>query len=105
MEGLFYSYPLARNLVAWKISNGRSLKVGHDPWARSGKSYKLSKNLISQLLNKIICTLAGDNLQHPQSHKGTVWKTSQELGLSKSSVVEWSCHINKLGSCFIYLNE
>ena len=81
-----FSFPLVGNWVAWQLGNGRSMRIGQDPWVGSGKNFKISEHLITRLKEKGISYLASANSQHSLTSKRTVRKNSQVLGLTGTSV-------------------
>ena len=47
--------------------------------------------------------MLADASSRAEDHRGTVWKTAQELGLEEHEATEWSKYINQLGNNFILL--
>ena len=39
---MILAYPVVGHWIAWKIGDGRQVRVGEDPWARVGEDYKLT---------------------------------------------------------------
>ena len=55
---MILAYPLVENWIAWKIGDGRQVRVGEDPWAGSGENYRLSPCLLHLLRTQRVYTLA-----------------------------------------------
>ena len=43
------AFPLVGKWTAWRIGNGKNLRMGEDPWARAGEEYKLPESILTQL--------------------------------------------------------
>ena len=82
-KSLVLEFPLIRNWVAWKIGNGRSIHIGWDPWVGSGENFRLTNHLITQLVDRGVRMLA-DASSQTEEHRGTVSKTTQELGFEEN---------------------
>ena len=52
-----------------------------------------------------IRTPAEAKAQQPQKRGRTSWKTTQDLGLTGSTTIEWNRYVTKLVICFIHLEE
>ena len=98
------AFPPIGDWVAWKIGNGRSIHIGQDPWVGSGDTFKLTDHLITQLVDRGVRLLA-DASSRTEDHRGTIWKTAQELGLEENEAAKWRRYINQLGNNFILLTE
>jgi len=57
------AFPLVGNWGVRKFGNKEKVKVGIDPWVRSGGLYKLSHSLIKSPQRTCIPNLAQENLQ------------------------------------------
>ena len=90
--------------MAWHIGNGRSIQIRRDPWAGSHKNFRLSEPLITKLSDRGVRLLEDESTQ-TEDHRGTTWKTTQELGLEANEEVEWNTYKCQLGNNFIQLRE
>ena len=89
--------------MAWEIGNGKSVRIGEDPWAGAGEDYKLPPAIIDKLKEQRCFKLADAsvNLQYPHQR----WKTAEELGLSGDERESWGSYVHLLETNFINLNE
>lgn len=51
-RAILNTIPIIRDGLLWKIGNGASVRIGIDPWTRSGNSYQLPPDLINYLNNR-----------------------------------------------------
>ena len=40
------AFPLIGTWIAWEIGNGKSIRIGLDPWARVGEEYRIPKRVL-----------------------------------------------------------
>ena len=48
-KAMVLGFPLIGNWTAWKIGNGKSVRLGDDPLARAGENYNLPISIINKL--------------------------------------------------------
>ena len=48
-KALVLAFPLIGNWLAWEIGNGRSVRIGEDPWEGAREDYKLSPTIFDKL--------------------------------------------------------
>ena len=99
------AFPLVGNWVAWQVGDGRRIRIGQDPWVGSGDNFRFLVTLISQLKEKGISTLADASSYTDRNQRGTVWKTSQEVELTKNDAPVWNSYINQLRTNFVHLDK
>ena len=43
------AFPLIENWTAWEIGNGRSVRLGIDPWVGAGEDFRLPPSVLNKL--------------------------------------------------------
>ena len=75
------AFPLIGNWIAWKIGNGRSVRLGEDPWVGAREDHKFPISVITHLKDQICFKLADMQVHQPIPQGRTRWKNAQELQL------------------------
>lgn len=76
------SFKVIEQGLAWKIGNGRNLKIGLDPWIGCNEKYALSPGLIKHLESKSIFTLNQVEKEGQSTMWGQAWKDGEDLGMN-----------------------
>ena len=87
------AFHLVGNYIDGRIGNGKSLRLGEDPWEGAGEDYKLSESVLTQLKAQRIHKLVDVQAQHPQQKGRAGWKDAQELRLGGEDAEEWSKYV------------
>lgn len=90
------SFKVIEQGLAWKIGNGRNLKIGLDPWVGCNEKYSLSPGLIRHLESKSIFTLNQVENEGQSSMWGQAWKDGEDLGMNHRWWNEWNSYIQEL---------
>eukprot|EP00253_Pinus_taeda_P030057 PITA_30057 len=77
------SFKVIEQGLAWKIGNGRNLKIGKDPWIGCNENYALSPGLIRHLEGKSIFTLDQVEKMGQSNMWGQAWKDGGDLELDQ----------------------
>jgi len=99
------SFKVIEQGLAWKIGNGRNLKIGKDPWIGCNENYALSPGLIRNLEGKGIFSLdqvekAGQSTMWEQA-----WKDGEDLELDHRWWNEWNSFIQELTRSNVRLKD
>ena len=73
------SFPLFGNWTTWEIGNGRSVRLGIDPWVGVGEDFRLPQSILIKLNEKRCYKLADVQIQLPNQIGRTRWKDANEL--------------------------
>jgi len=84
------SFKVIEQGLAWKIGNGRNLKIGKDPWVGCNENYALSPGLIRHLENKGILSLNQVEKVGHSTMWGQAWKNGEDLELEQRWWNEWN---------------
>eukprot|EP00253_Pinus_taeda_P033452 PITA_33452 len=82
--------------LAWKIGDGRQMRIGRDPWVGCNEAFALSPGLLRHLGSKGILTL---NQVEKTGHSTIwvqAWKNDEELGINVRWKNEWCSFIQEL---------
>jgi hypothetical protein len=60
---LVEAFPLVGNWTMWRIGNGKNVKIGEHPWARSNIDFRLFDDLLSILHDQSIFSLWDARMQ------------------------------------------
>ena len=98
-------FPLIGNWTAWKIGNGKSVRLGEDPWVGAGKNYKLTFSVINKLREKRCFNLVDGQAAHHILLQRTIWKSSREMRMEGDDVKIWNNFVHMLEINFVNLDE
>jgi hypothetical protein len=57
LESFGGTFPLIDEWMVWQVGNGKSVRIGEDPWVCSGDGFKLSDDLVGDLHDQVIYSL------------------------------------------------
>ena len=99
------SFHVVGDGLAWKIGRGNQVRIGIDPWPRSGNSHSLPHALLDQLHFHGIYYL--NQITYPSVtniwHQG--WHSSASLGLDGGLHMYWENYIFSLREKHIRLTD
>eukprot|EP00253_Pinus_taeda_P016622 PITA_16622 len=91
--------------LAWKVGDGRNVKIGRDPWVGCNESFSLSPGMLAQLDSRGIFTLNQVEKVGQSTIWGQAWKSAEDLGLNIRWHQEWSLFVNELHRSHVRLNN
>jgi hypothetical protein len=96
---------MIRNILAWLIKYGQSLRIGRDPSVGCIREHILPADLCTELDRGGYYYLAqvAEPLHTSMWHQ--VWKDGRTLGLNELETVNWDRYLRALGRENIWLNE
>eukprot|EP00253_Pinus_taeda_P036521 PITA_36521 len=99
------SFKVIEQGLAWKIGNGRNLKIGKDPWIGCNENYALSPGLIRHLEDKNILTLDQVEKVGHSSIWCQAWKDGEDLQLDQRWWDEWYSFTQELARSNVRLKD
>eukprot|EP00253_Pinus_taeda_P009549 PITA_09549 len=99
------SFKVIEQGLAWKIGNGRNLKIGKDPWIGCNENYTLSPGLIRHLEDKNILTLDQVEKVGHSSIWCQAWKDGEDLQLDQRWWNEWYSFTQELARSNVILKD
>eukprot|EP00253_Pinus_taeda_P024113 PITA_24113 len=90
--------------IAWKVGDGKNVRIGRDPWVGCNQSYALSPGILRHLDHKGIYTLNQVEKVGFSTLWGQAWKSAVELGLDFRWHHEWSSFIEELHRSNVRIN-
>eukprot|EP00253_Pinus_taeda_P022219 PITA_22219 len=82
--------------LAWKVGDGKNVRIGRDPWVGCNQSFALSPGLLRHLDNKGFYTLNQVEKVGQSTLWGQAWKNAMDMGLDIRWHNEWSSFIDEL---------
>ena len=78
-KAMVLAFPLIGNWTAWKIGNGKSIRLGEDPWAVARENYKFPFSVINKLRDQRCFKLSYAQSAHPIPLQRTICKSAREM--------------------------
>ena len=100
-SGLTATYPDLGSRLTWRVGNGLQAKLRVDPFISGEGVFKMSTNVIQELLNRGLHYLYQVERQDPRLDGSQYWFSVEELILWTVYDVEWDHHIKSLNHCGI----
>ena len=75
------AFPLIGTWIAWEIGNGRSIRLGLDPWAGAGEDYRIPQLVLNKLGEQRSYKLVHAQVQILNQTGRTRWKGSIKFQL------------------------
>eukprot|EP00253_Pinus_taeda_P030772 PITA_30772 len=82
--------------LAWKVGDGRHVRIGRDPWVGCNENFALSPGLLRHLDSKGFFTLNQVEKVGHSTIWGQAWKNAEDLGLKIRWHNEWASYIKEL---------
>ena len=92
------AFPLIGTWIAWEIGNGRSIRLGLDPWAGAGENYRLPQLVLNKLGEQRCYKLVDAQVQLPNQIGKTRWKGDVEFQLEGEEAECWKYYIKMMES-------
>eukprot|EP00253_Pinus_taeda_P022728 PITA_22728 len=81
--------------LAWKVGDGKNVRIGRDTWVGCNQSYSLSPGLLRHLDSKGFYTLNQVEKVGQSTIWGQAWKNAVDMGLNIRWHNEWSSFIDE----------
>jgi hypothetical protein len=85
----------------WHIGNGKSIRIGEDPWVNSVVGFKFSEELVVMLHDQNIFSLWEARAISFNLTGCSEWKVVEELEIECDMMTEWEVYAKSLSSNFI----
>lgn len=90
------AFPVIEEGLAWKVGDGRQIKISRDPWVGCYEAYDLSPGLLRVLESKGIHTLNQVEKVGQSTSWGQAWKNDEDLDIPIRWKNEWTSFIQEL---------
>jgi hypothetical protein len=98
------AFALVGPWTAWKVGDGRMVRLGEDLWVGSGNRFNLSTPLIVALRARGLHTLADACAKLPQLRGRAGWKSVTLLDLTADLAQEWDDFLELLCGSYVTIN-
>ena len=104
-KSMVLAFPLIGTWIAWEIGNGKSIRIGLDPWVGAGEDYRLPQTVLNKLGEQRCYKLADAKVQIPNYTSRTRWKEANEFQLEGEEAECWQDYIKLLETNCVCLEE
>jgi hypothetical protein len=87
-KALVAAFPLVGLWTMWRVGNGRSIRLGEDPWLGSKNDFRFSESLLQATHSADIFSLEDAKSQTPQPSWRQGWNSAENLGLDRADALE-----------------
>lgn len=91
--------------LAWKVGDGRHIRIGRDPWVGCNEAFALSPGFLRHLDSKGITTLNQVEKVGHSTIWGQAWKNDEDLGINIRWKNEWASYIQELHRSNVRLKD
>ena len=104
-KSMVLAFPLIGTWIAWEIGNGKSIRIGLEPWAGAGEDYRLPQLVLNKLGEQRCHKLTNAQVQIPDYTGRTRWKEASDFQLEGEDVEYWQYYIKLLETNCLFLED